>query len=242
MSAIHVHTGRSKPASAKPAKPASQFWLPAGLAWGTVNLAALAVGLFPQIIIAPDVAGAMVVPPALRTLAVGQVAFLLLAYPLILSRRMAKPSLAPTRVAVVMEAVLWMLAAAPFLATAGYFCDATVQDVVRTAVFTASAFVAGWGLAALAGMWAGAAGMAVLIGVMAVLGGAGANYMAMEFWPASPLEWLWRACPVTFAWSLAGARQQSWIPLPIWAWLIWPGAGVVLMFVALVLRGSGVKK
>jgi hypothetical protein len=194
-----------------------------------VNLAALAVGLFPQILIAPDVAGAMVVPPALSTLAAGQIGFLLLAYPLILSRRMANAKPAPSRTAVVLEAVFWMLLAAPFMATAAYFSDATVQDVVRTAVFTASGFVAGWGLAALASMGAGAAGLAVLIGATAVLGGSAANYMAMEFWPASPLPWLWRACPATFAWSLAAARQDSWIPLPLWAWLIWPAAGAAMM-------------
>jgi hypothetical protein len=229
MCAIRVRTVGAKPVSTRPAKPAGHFWRPAGLAWGGANLAALAVGLFPQVLIAPDAAGARALPPALGALAVGQAGFLLLVYPLVLARRSQTARLRMGQSAVVLEAVLWLLVAAPFLATAGYFCDATVQDVVRTAIFTASAFVAGWGLAALAGMGAGAAGMAVLIGVLAVLGGPAANYLALEFWPASPSPWLWRACPVTFAWSVAGVRQASWVPSPTWAWLIWPGAGAALM-------------
>ena len=112
----------------KPPAPARfQFWQPAGLAWLAANLAGLAVGLFPGLIVVADSASAGP-PPALRTLAAGQAAFLLLAYPLILAHRVRRawpidpasprptpPGLRVAARASLAEAIVWILLAVPFV-------------------------------------------------------------------------------------------------------------------------------
>ena len=205
--------------------PGRHLWTAAGFAWGGANVAALAVGLFPQLIAARQMQDLSAPPPALRALAVGQVAFLLLIYPLILARRAGARHMATDWLAVPLEASIWLSVALPMLAVAGYLADATVRDVVRTGLLVMSAFVVGWGLAALARSPAGVS-WSVLIAVLLALGGPAANYVMAEFGATDAPAWLWRGCPVTFAWSVAAVRQQCWLPAPLWAWLVWPGAAV----------------
>jgi len=193
-----------------------------------VNLAALAVGMFPECIVSARRLSAAAPLPTLRTLAVGQVAFLLLAGPLLFAKH---PVTWPGRLA---ELALWLLVALPFLAVAAYLADATAQDAVRVGCLILSAFLAAWGLAALAGRGGGGVSLAVLIGVLAVLAGPAVNYLAWEFSPTAPPAWLWQLFPATFAFSAAGARQGLWLPGPLWAWLIPPAIGAALLLLNLI--------
>ncbi|NQU76082.1 MAG: hypothetical protein HQ546_07215 [Planctomycetes bacterium] len=204
----------------------AHLWRPAILAWGGVNLAALCVGLFPRLLLAESAAPTGPLP-ALQALAIGQVGFALLIYPLILACRMQHRRCAED----IVEACLWMLMSLPFFAVAGYFADATAQDVVRVAVLTASMLFAGWGLADLAGWGSAGVSVSVLISVLIVLGGPMANYLAWAFWQELPPMWLWQGCPMTFASSVAAVRQDAWIPGPLWAWLLWPALAVTFVLV-----------
>ena len=121
----------------------------------------------------------------------------------------------------------WLIVAAAFWAAAAYLSDATFQDAVRAGLCTVAAFVAAWGLAALARRGAAGVSLSVLIGVVIVFGGVAVNYLLLEFGPVRLPAWPWSACPVAFAWSAAAHRQSLWTPTPLWAWLIWPAAGVV---------------
>ena len=204
----------------------NRLWRPAGLGWGAVSLAGLAVGLFPQIVSARATDAATL--PALQAVATVQVGFLLLIYPLIVARRRRGGLTWP---AVFLEALVWMVTALPVLGAGAYLADATVVDTIRTCMLISAAAVTGWGLAAMAGRRAARASLAVLIGVLVVLGGPAANYLALEFAPAPwRLGWLWHVSPVTFAWSVAASRQGDLVPTPVWAWLVWPVAGAALVF------------
>ncbi|MFW6133142.1 MAG: hypothetical protein ACOC8F_04540, partial [Planctomycetota bacterium] len=67
-----------------PATSRGDVWTAGDLLWPGVNLAALAVGLFPRAI-GPHAAAT--VPPALQALVVGQVAFALIAWPVMIRAR-----------------------------------------------------------------------------------------------------------------------------------------------------------
>ncbi len=213
----------------RPPRPAAPLWRPAGLAWAVANLAALAVGMFPQWIVSPWQLNAAAPLPTLRTLAVGQVAFLLLAGPLLLAKR---PTTWGDRLG---EMAIWLLVALPFLAAAAYVADATIQDAVRVTCLTLSVFVAVWGLASLARRGGGGMSLAVLAGVLVVLGGPGANYLAREFGSGVPPGWLWHLFPVTQAYSTAAAREAFWLPRPLWAWLLPAGVGIALLLLGVIL-------
>ena len=204
------------------------LWTPGGVAWLAVSVVALAAGLFPELIV-PSQAAAGAMPLAvMRTLAVGEVGFLWLIYPLILARR---PAIGGRRRAVVDafgEAVLWMIVAAPLWATAAYLSDGTLQDALRSVLSVLAAFPVAWALAALFRRGASGVSVATLVAVLAVFGGVAGDYLVVMFGPAAP-EWIESAFPVTFAWSAAAQRQVSWTPQPLWAWVMWPAAGFVVL-------------
>lgn len=206
------------------------LWRPAGLAWAAFNLAASAAGMFPSLIAAGG-ASAKVPLPGQQVLAAGQVGFLLTVYPLVLARRAERGERAGwgTRLG---EMLLWLVLAAPFIAACGYLGDADIPDAVRATLLPAAAFPAAWGLAALARRGSAGASLAVLFGVLLVLGGPATLYLAEEFWPGGAPRELWLGCPVLFAWSAAQARQATMFPQPLWAWLWWPGLGILAMSLA----------
>jgi hypothetical protein len=229
-----VMTEHNMAAAAPPSpRPKGHMWRVSGLIWALVNLAGAAVGLFPAALTpAAQPAGAAL--PALGVLAVGQVAFLLGAYPLILARRHScgqRISLG----GLAAEAALWLVVGAPFVAACGYFSDAAVLDAVRVELVTAAVFPAAWALAALAQRGLSAATLAA---ALVVLGAPAALYLGQEFWPGGAPAWLWHVSPVLLAWTAGQARQPSIFPLPLWAWL-WPAAAgvVVLVLCRFAARG-----
>ena len=94
--------------------------------------------------------------------------------------------------------------------------------------------LAAWGLCLLMCRGGGAVGLAVLVSVLAVLGGPAANYLAWEFLPVRR-AWLWNAWPATFAWSASASRLPAWLPQPYWALALWPAVGLALIFLTMLL-------
>jgi len=190
-------------------------WTAGGLLWLAANLAALAVGLFPR---AVHPAGAPTVPPALQALAVGQVAFALIAYPLMIHARGRRPRWRDAA-----EWVVWALLAAPFVGAAAWLADADAPDVARAATIVVVAFAAGSLLGRVALVGRAAASVALLAGLVAVAGGPAAVHLAWTYLAPGPgpPETLWRLCPTTFAWSAAASGGGAWLPSPLWPPAIW---------------------
>jgi hypothetical protein len=203
-------------------------------------LAALAAGLWPQAIRgeAYEARGAPV--PALRALAVGQVGFLLLVYPLVFlarqkgvrnlfgaEKRFLTPfSLTPFSS---IEWAAFLAATTPAYYAAAFFQDATATDVVRTAIYVTCLLPVSWS----AGTWLSwRRCRPVVVAAMAViaLGLPAAYYIARDFLAVSPAgaTWLWHLSPATFAWTTAGPRQAAWLPKPVWALLVWPLAAAAV--------------
>ena len=223
--------------------PRPPYWGLSGLGWCFANLLALSVGLFPRIILASSQADSAGPPPALRALAVGQVAYLLLVYPLVLLARAgrgerAEPpqSSSPLALrAVAPEWLLWLLTALPFLAVGAYLADGTAADAVRVALLSALLLPTAWALARLARRGGTTMSLVLLLVVLAVLGGPAAWYLAVEFAPSPPPAWLWYAWPAALAWSAGAARADAWLPQPLWAWLLWPGVGLAVLCLDMLL-------
>ncbi|NLF32668.1 MAG: hypothetical protein GX591_17470 [Planctomycetes bacterium] len=209
--------------SRRPATDAAHVWTAAGLLWPATNLAALAAGLFPRAI---DPAASAASPPALQALAVGQVAFALVAWPVMIQARGRRSWRLDAA-----ELVLWSALAAPFVGAAACIADAGGADVVRLVLIVVTAFVAGWllGRAALAGRTAASA--ALVVGLLAAAGLPAAVCLPWESAaggvsgcePAA----LWRLCPTTFAWSALAGDRDAWLPSPVWPPLIWPAVAAM---------------
>lgn len=220
------------------AQPARHWWRLAGLAWGAVNLAALAGGLFPRLITLGASAESSAELPTLQSLLACQVGFLLLIYPMILAGRAAREypraSLGRLLRHFFLEMILWLVVALPFLVVAAYLANATPRDAGRSMLLVVGAFLAAWGLALLAGRGAGGMSLSVLVSVLAVLGLPAAWYLTSpDFLPAQP-GWLWDLAPTLFAWSTAHERIASWLPVPLWALILWPAIGLAMIFLHLI--------
>ena len=190
------------------------------LAYLAFCLAGLAAGIWPEAIY-PSRADVLSAPlPALRTLAVAQVAFILLVYPLVAGARAGRCDARYWPEAVV-ESLALLAAAGPFYVAAAFLADATAVDAVRTAICAGSLWPAAW----LAGWMLrrpGARTPTVLALVVVTLGLPAAYYLVLEFLPVYPAEWLWRLGPVTFAWETASSRRPDVLPSPVWAMFVWP--------------------
>jgi len=205
------------------------LWPPAGVIYLAVLVAAMAAGLWHEAIYPPREALQPAPLPTLQTLAVGQVAFFLLIYPLILLRRSCRQPIRPNLARRVVEAAGLFAVTVPFYLAASYLGDAVASDVIRVALYVAClvplSLVAGSLLARAR------AAPAVLLGMLIVaMGLPAAYYLAREFFAASAGGWLWQLSPASFAWELARARGGGCLPGPAWAVLVWPGvaAGAAL--------------
>lgn len=193
-------------------------------------LAGLAVGLWPGAVHRPaDVVPAAPVP-GLRALAVAQVAFLLLAYPLVWLRRAGRAAPPFRWYAAPVESLGFLVAAVPFQFAGAYFQDATAVDAVRSAVGVAFLLPLAWAAA----WWMGSrsARAPVLLALAGILLGLpAAYYIARDFLAAgaAEAEWLWRLGPATFAWEVAAQRQDIWLPRPVWAAVVWPAGGIAAL-------------
>ena len=147
---------------------AAAAWSPAGAAYLALLLAGLAVGLWPEAIYVSKSGLPAAPPPALRVVALVQVAYVLLIYPLVLLARARRAAADPDPgaaailgrreradaggrylLACAVESAVLLLAAVPFYVAAAWFADAVAADVVRTAICVACLFPIAWS----AGAW-----------------------------------------------------------------------------------------
>jgi hypothetical protein len=214
-------------------------WGPAGALHALCCLAGLAVGLWPGEIRPSSFDTTSAVLPTLRTVAIGQVVFFWLVYPLVLLRRRVRPGISPGGLAVVVEPPVIVLTAAPFYLIAAGLGDAGPGDVVRVALYVACSWPIVW--AAWAWLKLPAARTAVLLGLALVtLAGPAATYMLLEFVTEGHAT-LRGAIPVLRAWSL-GAPSDVLLVRPYWTWLLWPTVGLLAMLAGIARSRRGTEE
>jgi len=211
-------------------------WRPAGLLYLALVLAGLAAGLWPESIVPTprDVRSAVL--PTLRTVAVAQVAFVLLIHPLVILTRSQRGTIRRYWPEVLVESAALLVVTAPLYLAAAYLADAVAADVVRAAIYVVCLWTFAWS----AGKWLTAGRRArwavLLILLLAAAGMPAGYYIIREFLaPAVPAEWIWNAGPATFAWQAAASRDPSWFPRPLWAALLWPGLAALGVLLDLAL-------
>ncbi len=233
----------------------SVFWQPVGAIYLLVCLVGLAAGLWPDAIY-PSTSDLRPAPlPALHTLAVAQVGFFLLLYPIVLFRRNSiqsesRPSTGPGRPEAlegrnpkpclpagrseILETLGLFIATVPFYAAAGWVSDATAVDCLRTGIAVGVICPMSWVAGRLLGR--PAARGPVLTGLLVItIGLPGLYYIFRDFLRILPAERIiWYLSPVTFAWSASAARNPSLLPEPIWAFLIWPGAAAMGALICII--------
>jgi len=208
------------------------------------------VGLWPEQTFPAREAVVTAPLPTLQTLAVGQIAFILLIHPLVIMARRGPGGGGPGRFIVPAEAGLCLLMTVPFYVAAAFLADATAADVVRAAIYVACVWSVVW--AASAHLASRAAGGTLVVGmlVLAAIGLPSASYIAGDFMDApAAAKWLWQASPATFAWQAATPRAGSvaasgagslgsCLPGPLWAAICWPALAGAACLARVVLTGS----
>jgi hypothetical protein len=217
----------------------TSFWTSEGAVYAVFCLVGLAVGLWPDAIYPPHDPTPSVTLPALRTLVVSQIAFVLLAWPPAILRRAERGRL-PSLPSVAVEGSLLLAFAIPFFVAAAWVADAVALDVIRCELYVLGVMPAG----VAAGWWMARSPAfrpwIQIVLLIAVLGVPAAWYAAREFLTPEPLHALWNVGPASFAWSLAASRQGVALARPLWAALVWPIAGIAAMLAtALVPRREG---
>ncbi len=222
--------------------PAARKWLgsvwgPAGALHALCCLAGLAAGLWPGAIHPSSFDTTSAVLPTPATLAIGQVVFFWLIYPLVLLRRRTRPGVSVGWRAVLLEPAAMLVSATPFYLMAAALGDAGLVDVLRVALYVAACWPIVWAV----WVWLripSARTMVLLALVLVALGGPALTYMLLEFVTEGHGAMV-RAVPILRAWSL-GARSETLLTRPIWAWLLWPtvGAAALLAGIARSRRGT----
>jgi len=208
------------------AQALASLWRPAGALYLCFCAAGFAAGLWPDAVLpskSPVPPGA---PPVLSALAVGQAAFMLLIYPPVLFRRQQRGLVKCLWTESLVECVGLVVAAVPLYVAGAYLADAAPRDVVRSVLCLTALFPASW----VAGRWmarASARPGVIVVLLLAAVGLPALVYLLAEFVPSVSRETIWRAGPLTFAWESAAARSGQWLPSPVWAWGLWPGAAAV---------------
>ncbi len=130
------------------------------------------------------------------------------------------------------EYVIFLAASVPLYVVAAWLSDATMIDVFRSLLYLSAVAAGALGLR----LWVQTGRTAIittitLAGVLIGLGGPVMYYLLVELTSeAGSVDWLWWASPATCAFDQAVARGANWYPAPLWAWSLWPVAGVVLFF------------
>jgi len=233
-------------ASTDPSGPRGRLpcpWQPAGLAYMAALLAGLAIGLWPETLwpaMEPRPAPPL---PTLQTLAVAQLMFFLLVYPMVLLKRFAPRAADPGQAGakrpywrtVVPESLLLLALAGPFYLPAAFLADATATDALRCAICVASFLPLAWLAGAhLARARRGASAVTLALLVVA-LGLPAACYVAIEFLTPSAAHWASTATPAMIVWRNAAARIDSLWPQPLSAALAWPAVAALAAALGLII-------
>ena len=218
-------------ARAEPRRPGrlrAAVWRPAGLLYLAAMLAGLAAGLWPEAIVPRSRQLAAAPLPTLQTLAVAQVAFILLIHPLVILHRSSRGPITSYWPQTVVESAGMLLVTAPLYVAAAFLADAVAADVIRTALYVLCLWTVSWAAGKhLAFRHRGHWAILLVLWVLA-LGGPAAYYIARELLTTpARATWLWHLSPATFAWQTAQARQGGYLPTPIWPALIWPGLAAI---------------
>ena len=209
------------------------------IAWSLTLLAGMVVGFWPEAIYLPHISTASPVLPVLETLAVAQVSYLLLGYPLVLwSRRRcgAKGSY----LTAAGEAGLMLLTGLPLLIVGAFFSDGGWHDVLRVELLCVTLLP----LSLAAGLGAAQPYRRSIVSLLMLLltvGLPAAWYIATEFVPVADSSWLWQPGPATYAWQNA-QRGPGWLVQPLWPAMIYLGAGLAWMAADGLLRGAPSRK
>jgi len=196
----------------------ANFWKPSGAIYLGFCLAGLLAGLWVDTIYINPNELTTPVLPVLHTLAIAQVLFFLLAWPLIiLQRHKTKATSIPEAV---IEILGFFIVTVPFYFVAARFSDATLIDSLRAAI-TVAAFCP-LGLAAARLMTYSSVHPWVLLGLIVVsIAPIGLYYIFREFLHEVPAEWIWDVSPVNFTWTNTTQRITTLLPKPLWVWCFW---------------------
>lgn len=229
----------SPPATPRPPRRhrCQTLWRGAGGGYLIVCLAGVAVGLWPHIAFGSQKPPAAAPLPTLRTLAVAQVGFILLVYPLVTLARAQRAPLGGYWPTVLAESALLLVVGVPFYLAAAFLADAAAADVVRTVLAVTCIWPVAWLAGAhLAHARAGRS-VVMLAMVLVAIGLPAAFYIAWDILLAHrAATLLWHVAPATFVWQAAGSRVGSVLPRPLWSAALWPAAAAAAGLGAM-LRG-----
>lgn len=206
-------------------------WRAGGVVYLAFCLAGLAAGLWYESIY-PSRMDVVPAPlPVLRTLAVAQAMFLLLAHPVILFARCERGQVRRFLLEAMLETVVLLAVTAPFYVAAAFLGDATLVDVLRTVAYLACLWPLGW--AAGFTMCVRPRSRSFVVGLMlAIAALPAAYYIFREFLRAVYVAWLWAAAPLTGVWDVAASRQASLLPPLAWTTFAWLAVAVVMAIVS----------
>jgi len=238
MSALTDPSGRAR----APLCP----WQQAGLLYLVALLAGLAAGLWPETLW-PAIERRNAAPlPTLHTLAVAQLLFFLLVYPMVLLKRFSPrsgppaatpgpPAQRPYWRTVLPESLLLIVVAGPFYLPAAFLADATATDALRVAFCVASFLPLAWLAGAhfvRARRGASAVTLALLIIALAL---PAASYIAIEFLTPPAAHWTSMTTPALIVWRSATARVSTLWTQPLWTALAWPALAAVIAALGLLV-------
>ena len=219
-----------------------QFWRPAGAVFLALSVGALAVGVFPELVLQPDYAGRFPHPPALQVLLAAQAGLLILFWPLVAARRRTLGGgarrMLPGLATFAVEYLVVLAVSVPLYAIAAWFSDATAVDVLRGGLYLTAVAAGAWGLS----LWIlkghpTTATAVTLASALAAVGLPMIYYLLAEVTELSaPPQWMVLTAPATCAYSVAASRAASWQPMPLWSWAFWPGVAAALAFARLLVR------
>ena len=209
-------------------------WSLACLLYPAVLVVGLAVGLWPRAIYPCEYLAGAAALPALRAVAVAQVVFVLLVWPLMLMRAASRPGHA------VVTGAVYLLVSVPFYIAAAWLGDAGPVDVIRTAVYVACLAPLGWAAGAYMARGGTGGSWVLLLMLVALAGLPAAHYIVREFLPgAGDAGWLWRLGPATGVWDVAAGGDESLVPRCVWPLGVYFAAAAAISAAGMVLKRKG---
>ncbi|MBT3199438.1 MAG: hypothetical protein HN350_05935 [Phycisphaerales bacterium] len=218
------------------------MWRPAGIVYLAVMLIGLAIGLWPESIRgACDPYSRFSVYP-LQTLALAQVAFYLLVYPVITLFRMSGRRTWRLWPDAIVETLFWAFITCVFYVPAVWLSASVPADAIRAAGYVCCF----WPLAWVCSLWLvsgkPAAAMIVFISVFTAIGLPWLWYVSAEFFQGAGFsEALWNIAPLTRCWDIAAPSSSEAVLGPVWSIILWPILAVVLFALWIIMPERGNK-